>query len=57
MNCAILDRLECDFIDASRKSQESWSDEELVSLAAVKDHLREGHEGKPCPDPENLIKR
>jgi len=59
MSCTILDRLEANLVEDGRKSRErgdGWSGEELASLAAVKDHLREGHGGKPCPDPENPIK-
>jgi len=49
MRCQKLNELECDFIRAGK----DWTPQKIARLFALKDHLREGHAGEPCPDPEN----
>jgi hypothetical protein len=53
MHCEKLDMMECNFIRAGK----DWTPQKVARLFAIKDHLREGHEGKPCPDPENRLQK
>jgi hypothetical protein len=56
--CNIKDKLQDDFARATMRGKEQgnmWTVEALSALSTVKDHLREGHDGKPCPDPENPL--
>jgi hypothetical protein len=51
LHCKQLDDLYNELI-AERSKRGPLSDESLDLVKAIKDHMRQGHHGQPCTDPE-----
>lgn len=53
MNCCELDSLYRTLIN--EKMRGGMTDRYFRLVGMIKDHFREGHKGKRCPDPENRL--